>query len=76
MNGRTECAQCFYPNISTVSLNLLCQFYLTKRRVQYVFGSSSSASQAGHQAEADSQVRPSEERGPPSHRAVDVSQPV
>jgi hypothetical protein len=35
-----------------------------------------TASQAGHQAEADSPVRPGEECGPPPDRAVDAGQPV
>ena len=35
-----------------------------------------SASEAGHQEEAHGQVGPGEERGPPSHRAVDAGQPV
>ena len=35
-----------------------------------------SASEAGHQAEADSQVRPSEECGPSPNRAMDAGQSV
>lgn len=36
----------------------------------------SVASEAGHKAEADSQVRPSEERGPSPYRAMDAGQSV
>lgn len=40
------------------------------------FHSFSTASETGHQAEADSSVRPGEECGPASHWAVDGGQPL